>query len=199
MGKFIRLLLKISAILKIMKISEHARSKLKKPLGKVHKSLETIKSLSKKYRIISVGDICTLALLCIGVRPHLAVFDFKYMRQALPQGMASILKREFKNIKTIENKAGTISEALLKNAKTIIKNGGALHIVGEEDLTALVFIKNASEKEIIVYGQPNEGIVVVRPDKKTKKFIDSLLIIRPPHLSSKSVRKQKKRSRQQRQ
>ncbi len=158
-----------------MKISQQARVKLKKPLGKVHNSLEAIKSLSKKCRIISVGDICTLALLCIGVRPHLAVFDFRYMRKPLPQGMASILKREFKNIKEIKNEHGTVSDKLLSDAKTLIKNGGAIKINGEEDLTALVFIKNALPKDIIIYGQPNEGIVVVKPDKKIKKFVDSLL------------------------
>ena len=188
-----RVLLKISAVLAFMKISEQARQKLKKPLGKVYNSLEKVKLLSKKYRIISVGDICTLALLCIGVRPHLAVFDLKYMRKPLPKQMAAILKREFKNIIGIKNKHGTVSDKLLSDAKTIIKKGGALHVDGEEDLTALVFIKNASPKEIVVYGQPNEGIVVVKPDKKIKKFVDSLLVTPRPRLLSKSARKQKKR------
>ncbi len=158
-----------------MIISKETRIKLKKPLGKLYQSLEIVKLLSKKSKIISVGDICTLALLCIGVRPHLAVFDFKYMRQALPSGMAAIIKREFKDVININNKAGTISEELVKKAKSIMKKGGAIKINGEEDLTALVFIKYAEKNMIIVYGQPNEGIVVVKPDKKTKKLVDGLL------------------------
>lgn len=158
-----------------MRISEQARTRLKKPLGRVYTSLERVKALSRKHRIISVGDICTLALLCIGIRPHLAVFDLKYLRRPLPPGMAIILKREFRNTRKLKNRHGTLSDSLLKDAKTIMKRGGAIKIDGEEDLTALAFIKNADAHSIIVYGQPDEGIVVVKPDRKTKKLVEEIL------------------------
>lgn len=161
-----------------MKISKEARAGLKKPLGKVYTTLEAVKTLSKRHRVISVGDICTLALLCIGIRPHLAVFDLRYMRKALPQEMALILKREFGNTKTIKNRHGTVSGKLLKNANEIMKKGGAIKIDGEEDLTALAFIKNADAHSIIVYGQPNEGMVIVKPDKKTKEIVNRILMAR---------------------
>lgn len=159
-----------------MKLSKKVLNQLKKPLGKLHVSLEHIKTLSKKFKIISVGDICTVALLCIGIRPHLAIFDFKYMRKPLPDTMATVLKREFKNPILIKNPQGTLSEKLIKDAEDLLKKGGAIRINGEEDLTALPFIQHADENTIIVYGQPNEGIVVVIPNKKTKNLVEKILV-----------------------
>ena len=158
-----------------MLIPKKDRDKLKKPLGKLYSSLEMVKTLSKKYKIVSVGDICTLALLCIGVRPHLAVYDFKYMRKDLPEGMRAILQREFKNVKSIKNAAGTVSKKLLTDAKKMMKEGGAIRINGEEDLTALAFIKHAGDDTVVVYGQPEKGIVIVTPNKKTKQVVSKII------------------------
>lgn len=148
---------------------------LKKPLGKTHVSLQEIKRLSKTHKIIAVGDICVLALLGIGIRPHVALFDYKYMRKPLPDIMINVLEREFNDMAIVTNKAGTISNTLTKIAPILIKKGGAVRIKGEEDLTALPFIRDAPKNCIIVYGQPHEGIVVVHPDKKTKKFVEKIM------------------------
>ena len=150
-------------------------AKLKKPLGKTHVSLAEIKRLSKTHKIIAVGDICVLALLGIGIRPHLAVFDYMYMRKELPDIMIGVFEREFTHMVTITNKAGTLSDTLNKRSKEFIKKGGAIRIKGEEDLTALPFIRDAEKNMVIVYGQPHEGIVVVHPTKKVKEFAEKIL------------------------
>lgn len=158
-----------------MIITETAKKELKKPLGKVYSDYREITKLSKKYRIISVGDVCTLALLDLGICPHLAVFDLKFMRKKLRPAHALILKRVFGKAIKMKNKAGTISEEILENAKDILERGGGLLIDGEEDLTALAFIKAATSKYILVYGQPGEGMVIVKNDDKTKKKVDRIL------------------------
>ena len=158
-----------------MQIPESIRKTLKRPLGELHKDFRRIRELSRDHRIISVGDICTLELFSMNIKPHLAVFDHKYMRKPLDPGLISILNLHFKNPKRYANPAGTLSEKLIKDAGELIENGGGILIDGEEDLTALAFIKAAGEKDIIVYGQPEEGLVVVVPDKEIKKKIEGWL------------------------
>jgi len=158
-------------------VPKEVRDILKKPLGKVYHNLSTIKKLSKKNRIICIGDICTLAMLSIGVKPYISVFDFKYMRKNLPQHMIHVLNREYKRKINFINKPGTISKSLLESAKFLIRRGGAIKIDGEEDLTALAFMKNADNGMITIYGQPDKGIVVVESNKKTRSRISKLIDI----------------------
>jgi uncharacterized protein (UPF0218 family) len=155
-------------------VPEKVRNALKKPLGKVYTTYEKVIELSKNFRLVSVGDVCTLALLAIGIKPHLAVFDHKVMRKEIGQQNANILKFAFKKIRKFRNKPGTLSEDLLKAAKNLIDEGGAVFIDGEEDLTALAFIKNADDRTVVIYGQPYVGVVVVEPNKKTRKFVNRI-------------------------
>ncbi len=158
-----------------MKLPPAVLEKLKKPMGKMHVSFEQLIKMNKTHKIIAVGDICVLSLLALGIRPHLAVFDYKYMRKELPEMMINVLEREFRDMIIISNKAGTISDILIKKSKELIEKGGAVRIKGEEDLTALPFIRDAPAHMIIVYGQPHEGMVIVKPDKKIKKFTNEIL------------------------
>jgi uncharacterized protein (UPF0218 family) len=157
-----------------MRIPPGIKRQLKKPLGRLHTGLVGLKTLSR-HRIISIGDVCTLALLDIGIRPHLAVFDHRFMRRKLgPKGIRT-LSKHFKRPKRYKNPPGTLSEAVVKDAKQLIAKGGAVLIDGEEDLTALAFIRSATAKDLVLYGQPHEGIVLVRPDKKIKRRIEGWL------------------------
>lgn len=159
----------------MVKIPEDARSQLKKPLGKLYRDFKEIRKLSKDHRIISIGDICTLGLLAMGIKPHLAVFDFLFMRHRLDAEMENILKMHYKKPKKYKNPAGTVSEKILADAEKLLRKGGSVLIEGEEDLTALAFIRSAGPRDIIVYGQPHMGLVVVKPEKKLKKKIEKWL------------------------
>ena len=154
-----------------MHIPEQVRNELKKPLGSVHADFKEIMDLSRTHRIISVGDVCTLGMLSMGVRPHLAVFDHLYMRRILTPGVIRILESNFKNPKKNKNSPGTLSKGIHSHAAKLLEEGGAVLIDGEEDLTALAFIMAAGAKDVIVYGQPDEGMVVVKPNKALKKKV----------------------------
>lgn len=159
----------------MVQIPDRIRNKLKKPLGKLYKDFRVLKKLSLTHRIIAVGDVCTLSLLAMGIKPHLAVFDHRLMRSKLDPGMINILRMHFKRPTKYRNPAGTLSDRILADAGKLIEKGGAVFVDGEEDLTALAFIVSASSKDIVVYGQPREGLVVVQPDKKLKKKIEGWL------------------------
>ena len=154
-----------------MRISSKIKQALKKPLGKVHRGLEEIKRLSHGHKLVAVGDVCVLALLGMGIHPHVAVFDFRYMRRALDREKRKILMRMYPKPWTFKNPRGTVSNALVKKVPEILKKGGAVKIDGEEDLTALAFMKYADSTTHVIYGQPHEGIVLVRRDKKLQKIL----------------------------
>ncbi|MFH2106671.1 MAG: DUF359 domain-containing protein [Candidatus Micrarchaeota archaeon] len=147
-----------------MKITEDMRKKLKKPLG----TLTTIHKIKnarwiRAKKIVSIGDITTLKLLKAGILPHLAIFDFRFMRKKLPDDKKKLLKNEFPDRKTMKNTPGTVSDYLIKNAKKILERGGAIRIIGEEDLTAIAFAKHLNKKYVLLYGQPKKGIVIANP------------------------------------
>ena len=158
-----------------MRIPENIKKELKRPLGELHIDFRKIRKLSASMRIISIGDVCTLGLLAMGIKPHLAVFDHKYMRNELERGFVSILERSYPNPIKMPNPPGTLSEEIIEQAKSLIEKGGGLQIDGEEDLTALAFILKGGKNDLIIYGQPNEGMVVVVPDEKVKKKIERWL------------------------
>lgn len=158
-----------------MIIPQRIKEKLKKPLGNLQGDFNGIKKLSHTHRIISVGDVCTLNLLANGIKPHLAVFDYRFMRQKLDGRMIRLLHNEFKKPKKYKNAPGTLSEKILTDATELIANGGAVLIEGEEDLTALAFIRSSDQKDIVIYGQPHRGIVVVKPNNKLKIKIEKWL------------------------
>ncbi|MCI0503876.1 DUF359 domain-containing protein [Candidatus Micrarchaeota archaeon] len=151
------------------------REQLKRPLGRLQAGYAGLPELSRTHRIISVGDVCTLGLLSEGIRPHLAVFDHLFMRHEIDNGMMETLSKNFRNPVRYKNPPGTLSDEIISDAGKLIERGGAVRIDGEEDLTALAFIRSAGDRDIIVYGQPNEGLVVVRPGKALKKKIEGWL------------------------
>jgi uncharacterized protein (UPF0218 family) len=155
----------------MVRIPESVREKLRKPLGSLETDFRKVRKLGRNCRITTVGDICTLSLLALGMRPHLAVFDLRFMRQRLDSGMASILETQFRNAKRYRNPAGTLSEKIMRDAKRLLEEGGAVKIDGEEDLTALAFIMAGGKNDAIIYGQPHNGLVIVRPGSRVKNRI----------------------------
>jgi uncharacterized protein (UPF0218 family) len=155
----------------MVRIPPAIKRQLKRPLGRLQGDFRGIKALSRTHRIITVGDVCTLELLAMGVRPHLAVFDHLFMRHELDPGMKKVLGLHFKKPRRYKNPAGTVSDRILADAARLISKGGAVLIDGEEDLTALAFIRSATARDVVIYGQPKRGIVVVKADEKIKRRI----------------------------
>lgn len=155
-------------------ISDDVKTRLKRPLGKLYSDYSYIKKLGNK-RVISIGDESTLVLLEHGIKPHLAVFDFKIKRKRISPSQKKKLLSSFSRVKKYRNPKGTVSERLINNAKKLVAEGGAVLIDGEEDLATLAFVICAGKNDAILYGQPDEGIVLVVPDKKMKSKIRRIL------------------------
>ncbi|NYZ77091.1 DUF359 domain-containing protein [Candidatus Micrarchaeota archaeon] len=149
-------------------ISDDAKKQLRKPLGKVYPDASFLKNMRK--RIISVGDESTANVLRLGIVPHLAVFDFRVMRKKISAAKKRMLLSSFTSVRKYRNRKGTLSGRILRDAKRLLREGGAVLIDGEEDLTALAFILAGGKKDLVVYGQPKTGMVAVKPEKVKKKI-----------------------------
>lgn len=145
-------------------------SEFKKPLGKLYPNFEdAIPDIKKADFLISVGDQTTKNLKDNDLTPHLGIIDNRIQRKDHSHDLIQ------NNILEANNPAGTITDDLWETIESAIKaintDGLKRQIVvkGEEDLAVLPCILIAPEDTIILYGQPNEGLVYVKAsDVKSK-------------------------------
>ncbi len=161
-------------------LTPELRKILKKPLGKLIKgqpdyTIEKLKEIIEKEKpskIISVGDEVTRNMLMRNLKPDVMVIDGKVMRQPI----ASI---QVKTERTLElkNPPGTLSDdAIMKLRQAISMEGTCKVLVkGEEDLLTLIAILHASEGSLVVYGQPLEGIVIVKVNRDSKRMAEKIV------------------------
>ena len=157
-------------------LKKECRKKFKKPFGKIYPSVDNInKSIFKDHFIISIGDETTNNLLNADVIPKIGIIDNTIKRK--------ISKHKIKyNALTLNtfNPPGTITQELcitIKKAFSISDKSNILIVVdGEEDLAVIPCVLMAPENSIILYGQPGEGLVLVKADKvkeKAKELLDN--------------------------
>jgi uncharacterized protein (UPF0218 family) len=131
---------------------------------------DTIRSL-RPPKVILVGDAISRSAKYHGIHADLRVIDCKEMRRPI-KGHIFKSKRIFR----ASNQPGTIEEGAWMSIQEAINAEDALVIVnGEEDLLTLVAISIAPLGAIVAYGQPNEGIVIVRVNRQKKEEIERLI------------------------
>jgi uncharacterized protein (UPF0218 family) len=160
-------------------LTDELRQRLKEPLGELVKgtiqecntALRRTVERDKPQLLILVGDTISRNAINAGLTPDIVIIDNKEMRsQAITfrHGKA----RMFKTL----NEAGTIAQEAWKTVEESIKARNAVVIVdGEEDLLTLVAILEAPDGALVAYGQPDNGIVLVRVTAAKKKEIESIV------------------------
>ena len=157
----------------IYTITPELRVKLREPFGILVKGTFD-QTMSKMYeiknqnppKIISVGDVVTKNLQDYNIPADLSIIDNQSMRNKFQSTShtSEVIK--------VKNPQGTITKEAIKEIKEALKNNKQTHIVvdGEEDLLALIAVLYAPKNSVVVYGQPYEGIVLVKvsPEKKTE-------------------------------
>jgi uncharacterized protein (UPF0218 family) len=161
-------------------LTPELRIKLKEPIGELIRGsfAETMKALKemvekeKPRYIITVGDRVSKNLVEENMLPKLMIVDNKVMRKSIKP--IPLLADKFVNI---ENPPGTITDEAIKAIQEALKSNCRVKITvnGEEDLLALIAVLHAEENAFVVYGQPREGIVVVRVTHEKKAEIAGIL------------------------
>lgn len=160
-----------------MKLPENLRAKFKEPLGELIPEKQTTKENIQKYLpedayIITVGDKTTEKMIEYGIIPSLQIVDSKEKR----------VKRELPKTKvetdlTCTNPATEITLPaieLIKNAFDM-KTPVRILVDGEEDLLVLPVCVYAPHNAIVMYGQPNEGLVIVKITPEIRNNTQELL------------------------
>ena len=147
----------------MFKIDENSIDEFKRPLGKLYVDFEdAIPMIKEASFLISVGDQTTKNLVDIDLIPDLGIIDNRIQRK---DHNYDIIRTE--NILNADNPAGTITENLWETIEeaislTLEDSGNRIIVVkGEEDLAVLPCLLIAPEDAVILYGQPNEGLVFV--------------------------------------
>ena len=120
-------------------------------------------------KIVAVGDVCVSALRKIGVIPDIAVVDGMTKRQKLPDEL--IPKQEgYDECIFCDNPAGQItsdfSNCLISASKSDHKI--LIFVKGEEDLAPIILHLALPLDALLIYGQPNKGIVACYSDEEVK-------------------------------
>jgi uncharacterized protein (UPF0218 family) len=161
-------------------LTPELRLTLKQPLGILIRGsfAETMKKLKNMVdeenppSIISVGDTVSRNLIQNRFQPKLAIVDNKCMRKNIPPTLLAA-----DTAVHVKNPQGAITEEAISTIQDTLKSSQRVKIVvdGEEDLLTLIAIAYASENSFVVYGQPYEGIVVVKVTAAKKAEVAEIL------------------------
>ena len=154
-------------------------AELKKPLGILYPDFEdAIDEIKSSEFLISVGDATFANLTKYKLYPNIGIIDNLIHRKNHTHEI--ILAN---HILKADNPAGTITDDLwetIGEALRLCDNGECylIDVAGEEDLAVLPCILMASEDTTILYGQPNEGLVILNVSDtidKAQTLIDAFI------------------------
>ncbi|MEO9308341.1 MAG: GTP-dependent dephospho-CoA kinase family protein [Nitrososphaera sp.] len=163
-----------------MHLPENLRSELKKPLGVLIPDFQVTKAAVKSYIskdafVITVGDATTDKLVSYGINPSLQIVDSleKRNKRDLPLGYV-------KTMLHCKNPAAQITSESIDGIKKALGMAPPVRLVidGEEDLLVLPAVIHSPEGSVVLYGQPNEGLVIVQVTEeiknKARKIMDMM-------------------------
>jgi uncharacterized protein (UPF0218 family) len=136
------------------------------------KQLKKLVKKEKSAKIISVGDVVTQNMTKHNIPIHVIIVDNKVMRE--PIKPIEVAARQTVKVKNPPGELtpetwGTIGKAIKRKTQTLVL------VEGEEDLLTLVAVLSAPQNSIVIYGQPHEGIVIVKVNKSMKEKVRRII------------------------
>ena len=142
----------------MLRLPEDQRHLFTRPFGTLYPSLDPVLPLLAGKLFFSVGDVVTEHLLQAGYPPVIAIIDGQTMRR--PHDGVTIPEYQIINVK---NPAGCISADLVHATQRAVNAGRiVIQVAGEEDLAVLPLALASPDGSLILYGQPGEGVVVLK-------------------------------------
>jgi len=156
-----------------LQLPDDLRDQLKNPLGNLISDNDPnkeniIKKISAESTIITVGDRTTENMLQLGLKPQVQIIDGLEKRN-----QRIVLTDDTVNTNlSCKNPPGEITEESIQVIQKAFSCESPVRITvdGEEDLLVIPVCIHAPENSIVMYGQPNEGLVIIRvtPEIKAK-------------------------------
>jgi uncharacterized protein (UPF0218 family) len=161
-----------------LQLPEYIRAQLKIPLGNlIHDNdpnkESIIKKISAESVLITVGDRTTENMLQLGLKPQIQIIDGleKRSKRLVP------INGEINTKLSCKNPPGEITEESTQIIKKAFSSEPPVRIIvdGEEDLLVIPVCILAPENSVVMYGQPNEGLVIVQITPKIRAKVQKIL------------------------
>jgi uncharacterized protein (UPF0218 family) len=160
-----------------MPITPEVLAALKKPFDMLIPDSQVTKgrvtsAIKGAKKVMTVGDATTERLLGFGIVPDVAVIDGKERRSGRDYP-SNYVAKELR----CANPAGEISEQATETIRAAVASKQPVRVIvdGEEDLLALPVFATAPDGAVVLYGQPLEGLVIVRITPAKKKQAKDLM------------------------
>ena len=161
-----------------MFLPNNLRDELKIPLGKLilnnsSKKEDYIRKIYSEKVVITVGDATSELLLQLGLIPLLHIIDGQEKREKRSLPLANAINTEM----TVKNNPGEITTETFNLVKSIFKEKPPIRLVvdGEEDLLVLPVCLFAPENSVVMYGQPNEGLVIAEITSEVRDKVQKIV------------------------
>ena len=167
-------------IKKTLMLTPQLRRELKTPLGTLlegspKQTMERTRQLVKEQKptkTITVGDTVSQNLTRYHIPVDVMIVDNRVLREPIQpiEAEAEVTVHVRNPPSTITPEAWTtIKHALEQNQRTKVI------VDGEEDLLAIVAVMQAPADSLVIYGQPHEGVVVIKVTAQTKEMMQNIL------------------------
>jgi uncharacterized protein (UPF0218 family) len=136
------------------------------------KKLTELIETDKPSTVISVGDTVSENMMKHGISMQVLIVDNKVMRDPIQPIVA-----DADQTLHLKNPPGSLTEEAWTVTRKALsgKERTKVLVDGEEDLLTLVAVLLAPENSLVVYGQPHEGIVVVKVTEKKKEKVHRIV------------------------
>jgi len=156
------------------------RRKLKSPVGLLirgspDEAMGELKRMMEEARppmVVSVGDVVSRSMIQSNIPPQVLVVDNRVMREPITP-----ISVDVDQTLRVKNPPGTLTEEVWPTMERAIQPNRRTRVLveGEEDLLTLAAVLCAPLGSFVVYGQPHEGIVVVKVTEPMKETVRGLV------------------------
>lgn len=153
------------------------RSEFKEPFGPIYTDASDLLADAGRP-IVAVGDVVTYHLREAGHEPHVAVIDGRTKRDAVDEHIAAVLEDAGDHRIDVVNEPAELSrELLIALSDAVAREEHTVILVeGEEDLATLPAVLATPLGGSVVYGQPDEGMVLVDVTESARATMRDLLV-----------------------
>ena len=161
-----------------MQLSDDLRDQLKNPLGNLVSDNDPnkeniIKKITAESIIITVGDRTTENILQLGLKPQIQIIDGLEKRSECAVPADDTINTKL----SCKNPPGEITEESIQVIQKAFSSEPPVRITvdGEEDLLVIPVCIHAPENSVVMYGQPNEGLVIVTITPEIRAKVQKIL------------------------
>ena len=172
----------------MLKMSSLLDSELKTPMGELFRGpeehpeiamSEALENINRNLgNIVAVGDVSVKTMIDLDNIPDVGIIDGMTKRKSL-DSCDEVSLDSFQNLLKCQNPPGHLTQQLADTIDSALTSDGSSVIVvdGEEDLAPLLIHCLAPIGTAVIYGQPNQGVVVQITTLEVKERCRNLLAL----------------------